>query len=297
MNFCSSTQRQTVPTSESTLLLFVSHLAKSSLGHGTIKVYLSAVRHMHVSCGKHTEFSTQLSPRLQQVIKGIKKTQSALKVPNLRRPITLDIMTKIKAVLSGQPKSHLNVMLWAACCLAFFGFLRCSEFTVPQQGSYDKTVHLSTSDVAVDCRSSPTTIRVHIKQSKTDPFRQGVHIYLGKTDQNICPVAAIVPYLTIRGTAPGPLLIFENGRMVTRQLFKSAIDSVLSQLHLNKGNFNTHSFRIGAATSAINSGIPAVQVKMLGRWKSDAYQRYVRTSPKELAMLSKTMATHKAPCK
>lgn len=46
MNFCSSTQRWTVPTSESTLLLFASHLAKSGFRHGTIMVYLSAVHHM-----------------------------------------------------------------------------------------------------------------------------------------------------------------------------------------------------------------------------------------------------------
>ena len=282
-----------MPTSESTLLLFVSHLAKSGLRHGTIKVYLSAVRHMHVSCGKHSEFTTQLTPRLQQVLKGIKRTQSALQEPNLRRPITFNIMIKIKAVLSARP-SYLNIMLWAACCLAFFGFLRCSEFTVPQQDSYDRTVHLSTSDIAVDNRLSPSTVRVHIKQSKTDPFRQGVHLYLGKTDQDICPVAAILPYLTIRGSTPGPLFRLEDGRMLTRQLFKSAIDRVLCQLRLDNGNFNTHSFRIGAATSAIEAGISDVQVKMMGRWKSEAYQRYVRTPPTELAGLSKRLVTFKA---
>lgn len=193
----------------------------------------------------------------------------------LRRPITLDIMTKIKAVLSAYPTSHLNIMLWAAFCLAFFGFLRCSKFTVPQQGSYDRAVHLSISDMAVHSRLSPSTIRIYIKQSKTDPFRQGVHIYLGKTDQDICPVAAIVPYLTIRGTAPGPLFILEDGKMLTQQLFKSAMDTVLSQLHLDKGYFNTHSFRIGAATSAIDVDIPDVQIKMMGRWKSDTYQCYM----------------------
>lgn len=93
INFCSSTQRWTVPTSESTLLQFVSHLAKGGLRHGTIMVYLFAVHHMYVACGKHVEFTTQLSPQLHQVLKGIKRTQSALQEPMLRRPITLDIMT------------------------------------------------------------------------------------------------------------------------------------------------------------------------------------------------------------
>ena len=155
-------------------------------------------------------------------------------------------------------------MVWAACCLAFFGFLRYSEFTVQQQGCYDSFVYLSMPDVALDSRSSTKTIRIKIKQSKTDPFRQGVHIYLGKIDQDIYPVKAILPYLAIRGGTPGPLFMLEDGRFLTRQIFSSAIDSILSEMNMDKGNFNTHSFRIGAATSAIDTGIPTVQVKMLG---------------------------------
>ena len=81
MNFCSSTQRWTVPTSESTLMLFVSHLAKSGLRHGTIMVYLSALHHMYVACGKHVEFTTQLSPRLHQVCKVSKELSQLSKSP------------------------------------------------------------------------------------------------------------------------------------------------------------------------------------------------------------------------
>ena len=87
--------------------------------------------------------------------------------------------------------------------MAFFGFLRCSEFTVPQQDNYDSSIHLSLADIALDSRSSPQIIQVHIKQSKTDPFRQGVNMYLGRTDQDVCLVRAIVAYLAIRGSKPG----------------------------------------------------------------------------------------------
>ena len=59
-------------------------------------------------------------------------------------------------------------MIWAACCTAFFGFMRCGEFTSPSHSAYDPTVHLSFSDVAVDSKTCPTFIRLTIKQSKTD---------------------------------------------------------------------------------------------------------------------------------
>ena len=60
-----------MPTSESTLMLFVSHLANLGLTHSTIKVYLSSIRHLHVTQGKHSQFSTAFTPHLQQVLKGI----------------------------------------------------------------------------------------------------------------------------------------------------------------------------------------------------------------------------------
>ena len=100
----------------------------------------------------------------------------------------------------------------------------------------------------------------------------------------------ILPYLAQRGSRPGPLFLFQDGRMLTRHLFSTAVDELLTELHIDKELYNTHSFRIGAATSAIQANIPEVHIQMLGRWKSEAYKWYVRTSPQELARLSKQLA-------
>ena len=89
-------------------------------------------------------------------------------------------------------------MMWAACCLAFC-FLRCGEFTVLNQGEFDVTTHLSVADIAIDSKTSPSVIQVTIKQSKTNPFRKGVRLVLGQTDQQICPAKEILPYLALRG--------------------------------------------------------------------------------------------------
>ena len=58
----------------------------------------------------------------------------------------------------------------------FFGFLRSGEFTAAEDGEVDPGQHLSFSDIAVDSLSTPKVLSVHIKQSKTDPFRLGVTI-------------------------------------------------------------------------------------------------------------------------
>lgn len=198
-------------------------------------------------------------------------------------------MAGIKSILLKNPYNYHNIMMWAACCLAFFGFLRSSEFTVPSQDTYDSEVHLSLKDLAIDDKANPQLLRVTIKQSKTDPFRQGASLFLGRTDSSICPVSAVLPFLAVRGNQQGPLFLLNDGRMLTRQLFSTFLDDILKELQLNQSHFNTHSFRIGAATTAKEAGVDDTYIKMLGRWQSDTYQQYIRTPPEQLARLSKAL--------
>ena len=156
-------------------------------------VYLSAVRNLHVTAGLHSEFARALTPRLELTLKGIKKESIKNNSPQIRLPITIDVMCSILNVLSRAPERHDNILMWAACCTAFFGFLRCSEFTTPSQTEYDATVHLSLADISVDRRVSTSLIYITIKQSKTDPFRKGATICLAKT----CLVMAMLPYLAL----------------------------------------------------------------------------------------------------
>ena len=39
---------------------------------------------------------------------------------------------------------------WAACTLAYFGFLRAAEFTVPTLAGFSPLAHLTVQDVSVD---------------------------------------------------------------------------------------------------------------------------------------------------
>ena len=173
-----------------------------------------------------------------------------------------------------------------------FGFLRCSEFTVPSVHDYDPSAHLSFKDLSIDSRDSPSVIQLHIKQSKTDPFRKGVRLFLGKTGTDVCPLKAILPYLVVRGTKPGPLFLTADGLPLTRQKFHNCLSTLLKNIGLSASQYNTHSFRIGAATSAKDAGISDTHIQMLGRWRSSAYQQYIRTSPSRLAKLTSALAHH-----
>lgn len=131
MSFCKAISCTAIPASEGTLLTFVSHLAQEGLAYSSIKVYLSAVRNLHAASGLHVTFEAQLTPRLEQVLSGIKKEYARGRDKTQRLPVTQNIMEKMQAVLSSQRKDHNSVMLWAACCMAFFGFLN-SQYHLSQ---------------------------------------------------------------------------------------------------------------------------------------------------------------------
>ena len=55
----------------------------------------------------------------------------------------------------------------------------------------------------MDDQEHSTTIQLSLKSSKTDPFRRGVHIVIGSTQDDLCPVAALLAYLAVRGGGGG----------------------------------------------------------------------------------------------
>ena len=62
-------------------------------------------------------------------------------------------------------------------------------------------------------------VRVKLKASKTDPFRVGVDMFVGKTGGPLCPVTDMVDYLVARRAGPDPIFIFQDGRPLTRTRF------------------------------------------------------------------------------
>ncbi len=269
---------------------FVAHLAKEGLKYRTMKAYLSAIRHLHIAEGAPDPFQAPLC-RLQYVLQGAKRMEARSGVsPKTRLPIGPDILRKLKRIWQSDSRDPDKVMLWAAVCLGFFGFLRAGEFTVPSDEGFNASVHLTRQDIAIDDPRQPRVIRVHIKQSKTDPFRKGISLFIGKTDTDLCPVAALLSYLVERRQRPGPLFLFKDSRYLTRQRLVTAVREALDAAGLDQSQYCGHSLRIGAATAAAERGLEDSVIKTLGRWRSLAYLDYVRIPREQLASYSRILA-------
>ena len=269
----------------------MAYLAREGLKHRTIKAYLSGIRCMQIHLSMGNPFGNGAMPRLEYVLTGIKRVESRSGVTHRRRmPITMDIMCRLRGVWLTPAADPDKVMLWAAACTGFFGFLRAGEFSVPSAQAYDPQGHLNLADISVDSHATPSMVCLQIKQSKTDPFRQGVEVFLGRTYAAVCPVEAIIGYIAVRASSPGPLFVLQSGTPLTRSYLVTELQSALRILGLEDSQFNGHSFRIGAATTAAMQGLEDSLIQTLGRWKSEAYRTYIRIPRNELAEVSRVLA-------
>ena len=135
--------------------------------------------------------------------------------------------------------------------LAFHGFLRIGEIVVSSvRKAY---VVLQVDQVTVN--QSECVIVFHsYKHYQGHPESL---VISPSADADFCPVKYMQRYLALRGSAPGPLFVFPGGSPVARYFF-------------------TESFRIGAATMASMMGVSEEEIQRMGRWRSQAFKKYIR---------------------
>jgi hypothetical protein len=124
---------------ESQLVLFVSWLS-STLSPATVGFYLAALRPLHLYLGLVDP--TQNAQCRRRVMKGIQRCGGLANSPRL--PRASEILHAIFNSLS-MTLSHDLFNIWSACCIAYFGFLRASEFTTSLP--FDAFTHLIMVDV------------------------------------------------------------------------------------------------------------------------------------------------------
>ena len=177
LSFCAKARLQDIPTQEAMLCKFVAQLAIEGLRHATIKSYMAGIRYLHIENGLGNPFLPSWS-KLHYVLRMVKWPLG--KVDKRERlPITPPLLRKIMSFWDAKVQDYDIIMLWAACCLAYFGFLHAVEQTVPSDSAFDSSIHLSWGDLAVDNPESQAIMSVTLKASMMDPFHKGVTLYIG----------------------------------------------------------------------------------------------------------------------
>ena len=277
--FCASMRWQSFPATETTLCFFAAYLA-DQVSVKTIKLYFAGIRFAHTENSLPDPF--QEAPPLHLLLHGIKRTVGLSS--RQRLPITMTLLWQIKEELARAPDflPYDKLMLWSAFTLAFYGFLRSSEFTSPSTTQFNPLVHLCFTDVSF---TSEGCLTLHLKSSKTYPYRQGCSLLIPSSLCSVCAVRVLRKYLSLRSVSgASPLYVLQSGAYLTRAKVTSTLCTLLQRLsimHLtllhHHHYYASHSFRIGVATTAAETGLPPWLIQTLRHWSSNCFTLYIRT--------------------
>lgn len=226
--FCTQFLISPLPVQELLLRRFASFLGNQNISHSTIKCYLLAVRHLQIASNLPDPMIASM-PKLESVIQGIKSQQTLKKSSGDKLlPITPDHLLTLRRHFQQSSTDNDGIMWWAAVSTCFFDFMRTGEMTLPSESAFDPNTHLCFKDVSMDSINNPKIVKPNLKASKTDLFRKGVEVALGRTNNALCPVTALLAYLPVRGNGQGFLFLFSDGHPLTKQWFISRVQDALS---------------------------------------------------------------------
>ncbi|XP_053107511.1 uncharacterized protein LOC128325774 isoform X1 [Hemicordylus capensis] len=210
-------------------------------------------------------------PRVKRMLEGWARQQP--RGPDKRRPLTLDVVVALIRHLPVCCSSPWEATLMKAASLVyFFGAFRPSE--VLPWGRHSPVGRcLQFGDLSFEGRG----VTLLLRSSKTDQEGKGQVIRLhAASDPGMCPVMALRQYVAGGPKASGCLFVHERGDPLTQYQLWAVLRKAMACAGVSDLGFSLHSFRIGAATTASGLGLEARDVQRIGRWKSDAFLRYVR---------------------
>ena len=280
--FCWHAALRFAPISEPNLILYTTSLSQR-ISCKSIRTYLTSIQFMSTFLGHSINISEMR--RLHYLVSGIKRSQGSSFTRPSRQPIRIAHLEQMLLHLRRSPLcAHDRSLFWSAVTLAFFGLLRCSEFSTPTTRSYGpNTLLVSDVNISTDVGGILLTIRA----SKTDPFRSGCRVHIGATYDYLCPVNALRVYLRYRNLHVGPLYVFRDSTYLTR----SRLFLFLSSYFGHAYPINTHSYRIGGDSALAAAGVPDATIQVLGRWVSNCFTTYLQLPLTFTRSLSSRMVT------
>lgn len=263
-----------LPLSVVNICNFIAHLYEKSYSPSTIYSHVSAISFLHKLLDLTDPTSSFIAKKLLKGCENLRVRKDS------RLPITKDILSQIVNNLEKCVQNFLHrVMLKAVFLLAFHAFLRLGEILT--RSPHDRSKVLQVQDIKISIKDGkPYDLTLTLRSFKNIKHNLPVTLSLepNHMQPSLCPVQALITYRQYYRHNSGPLFQFVNGTAVSHNFVVRNLSSVLNFLGLNANLYKGHSFRIGAATHAASLGWSESQIRRLGRWNSNAMERYIRIS-------------------
>ena len=247
------------PVLPRTVLRFVAHLFQRGYAASSIQSAVAAINSFH-RLNDYPEPSNEATKRALVGIKNLRPSgQGSLPIPIEM----LDNMLLHAQIVLLDP--YISCLFKAMLSLAFFALLRVGEFTFSKHNLLRE-----------DITNFSNSVSIRFKTFKYSQGRSFCHTVNVRERREVCPVHLLNNFLRLRGNEQGFLFIKADGRAPSRSEFLDWMRAVMIACGYNFSGFNTHSLRAGMATHMALQGFSGEQIKLAGRWSSDAYKKYIR---------------------
>ena len=258
-----------LPISPPNLALFIAYMFDNHYAPSTVTTYISALGYSHKLSGYPDPSKVFF---IMQMLKGYGKLGARL---DSRLPITLPILHRILEAASSFSTSKYQICQFQAMCsIAFHAFLRVGEMT-STTGLGPRPLQIHQVVQLVNDSNTIVSLKIVFEDFKHSYNQPPSSLVINRVPI-FCPVQFMLDYLALRGNKPGPLFITLHGHPVSRANFTDQLSLAIKFCGLNPARYKGHSFRIGAASHAADRGLSDAQIRVLGRWKSNAFHRYIR---------------------
>ena len=255
---------QSIPLSIYQVIMFISYLNLKLYAPTTITTYISALSYVH-------KFNSVFDPTSQFVIQKLLAASVRIHpTRDVRLPITIPILQSLIESLQHTVSSlYLHKLFKAMFIVSFLGLMRVGEVTVDRFGK----VALQSNQIQIFSSHVVVTICEFKHNLSKKPFEI---VLPRQTNSLICPVTALLEYFQLRGYYSGPLFCFPNLTPISRNFFVDNLKQALNFVGLQTSLYKSHSFRIGGASYYASLGLSDEQIRLLGRWHSNAFRKYIQ---------------------
>jgi hypothetical protein len=263
-----------IPISVGIICSFIAFLSVKGFAWATVTTYMAAISFKHKIRGVGDPTNCFIIKKLMEGFRRDRGTQL-----DCRLPITINHLKKLLGVLPTICSSEFEALLFRAVFLVmFFGFLRLGEVAASSKNVLQKSL-LKRSDISFKRVQGSDVAVVRFSFSKNNQVGFCQQIVLRAHQESfMCPISALNDYLL---QSSGSVLFthFDKSPLTKfqfKQVLKKAVDFCSFP---EKDLFKSHSFRIGAATTAKEMGFSDEEIQTMGRWRSAVFKNYIRLPP------------------
>jgi hypothetical protein len=239
--------------------------------------YLAAIRAWHIAQGWPPPLSKDHLNHINWFLRGLENIHGAKRKRPLWPPITLVMLRALKATLDRN--DPFDACIWAMASRAFWGMMRFGEVSVTSRRAYDGAKHLKHRDAspAQDLNGKPY-IWLDLPSAKTARPGETQSVFM-VNQGDVCPLEALRNLARVVPAGPDdPLFSWRDNKGEIFPMVKSKALSRINSILVawDWGTTFGHSFRIAGASFFLAQGVNPKIIQLAGRWKSLAYETYIR---------------------